>query len=996
MMVQPSRQARRAAAARSRSQLSGKPRSGVADVREVAEALPIPVWMTDTRGRCSFVNRAWQALTGISTREARGEGWLRFVHPKDRPRVRRTLDAAREARQPLRLECRCLRADESIRTVELAGAPLSAGGRFRGYVGAALDTTSARRTPELLRSSEERYRKLADGIGEIFFTTDEAMRCTYWNKASARLTHIPLNEAIGRPIDGLFPSSGDAIQDLLEEARASAAMRTRELRLSTNGQAGSWQATAFPVAEGFAVLMHGSAPEAPGAEPYRTIFEKANDAMMIFEPDSEIVLEANQKACELYGTSRESLLGTSLKARTLDVARGQEQIRRTLREGTCTDFDTIHLREDGTPISLRVNSSAISYRGQRAILSIGRDTTPQKEVEEYLNRALAWQEALFEGSSEAAFVLEETGRIMAVNRAAQSLTGYGAAELTQMLITHLVADTEREAIRLRCEEAREGDGLRWEGLLRDRSGAACPVEFRAGAVEVAGTRYLRLSARDVRAQRETEQRLRLSEQRYRLFVEQNTDGVWRLEAREPIPVDLPEEEQIERMYRDAVVVEANDAFARMHGFSSGTELIGKGLEEFVPRSRPEYLEYVRTFIRTGYRLLDAESRTVDSQGRVTFYHTTFFGTVENGYLVSAWGSQRDITERLQNERKIRLLAQTIASAKDCVYLTDLSGTVLYVNDAFLATYGYAEEELLGHSITTVHAANEKDRAEASARHGAGASGWYGELMSRRKSGELFPVELWTSLVRNDEGEPVAVVGVARDITERRRAEEQIRRSLREKEVLLKEIHHRVKNNLQVISSLLNLQSEYIHDPEMLKVFKESQFRVRSMALVHEKLYRSASLAEINLAEYIRELATQLFRSFGLGKQGVQLEVEVEEGMLGIDLAIPCGIILNELITNALKYGFPDDRSGVVYVEMNREPSGNAVMVVGDTGVGMPQGLDVHATDSLGLKLVTMLCEQLQGTLTLINGGRRRGSPTGTEFVIRFPAVEGAGSSPDVE
>jgi len=538
--------------------------------------------------------------------------------------------------------------------------------------------------------------------------------------------------------------------------------------------------------------------------------------------------------------------------------------------------------------------------------------------------------------------------------------------------------------------------MRWEGALKHRNGDSCPVEFSAGRVEVAGTRYLRISARDVRAQRETEQRLRLSEQRYRLFVEQNKDGIWRLEARTPIPVDLPEEEQIDRIYREAVVVEANDAFARLHGFRSGSELIGKSLEVFIPRTHPDYMDYFKTFIRSGYRLLDAVSRSVDTEGTISYYQTTFFGTVENGCLVRAWGSQRDITERLQSERKIRLLAQTIASAKDCVYLTDLSGTVLYVNDAFLATYGYAEDELLGHSIAEVHEPSEAERVHGAAPHGAGAGGWYGEMMSRRKNGDQFPVELWTSLVRNDEGEPVAIVGVARDITERKRAEEQIRCSLREKEVLLKEIHHRVKNNLQVISSLLNLQSGYIQDPEMLRIFKESQFRVRSMALVHEKLYRSASLAEINLAEYIHELATPLFRSFGLGKQGVQLEVDVQEGMLGIDLAIPCGIILNELITNALKYGFPDGRSGVVYVEMHREPSGHAVLVVGDTGVGMPADLDFRKTDSLGLKLVTMLCDQLQGTLTVNNGGRRRGSTSGTEFHIRFPVPDGAPGAQRVE
>jgi two-component sensor histidine kinase len=258
-----------------------------------------------------------------------------------------------------------------------------------------------------------------------------------------------------------------------------------------------------------------------------------------------------------------------------------------------------------------------------------------------------------------------------------------------------------------------------------------------------------------------------------------------------------------------------------------------------------------------------------------------------------------------------------------------------------------------------------------------AGGWYGELLNRRSDGTEFPVELWTSPVRNDEGEPVAMVGVARDITERKRADEHIKTSLREKEVLLKEIHHRVKNNLQVISSLLSLQAEYLKDEAMVKIFRESQNRVKSMALIHEKIYQSRNLAEVDFGEYLRELATQLFRSYGIGTHGIFMNINADKVVLGVDRAIPCGIIVNELVSNALKYAFPEKAGGRVDISLHTNGNGEIVLTVRDNGVGLPPDIDFETSDSLGLMLVRMLSEQLQGEVKLCPG------EPGTEFTLTF-------------
>lgn len=221
-----------------------------------------------------------------------------------------------------------------------------------------------------------------------------------------------------------------------------------------------------------------------------------------------------------------------------------------------------------------------------------------------------------------------------------------------------------------------------------------------------------------------------------------------------------------------------------------------------------------------------------------------------------------------------------------------------------------------------------------------------------------------------------------EIAERQRAEELIKASLKEKEMLLQEIHHRVKNNLQVISSLLNLQSSYVDNPEIREIFQESQNRVRSMALVHEKLYRSDDLARIDLADYIRNLASFLFRSYRAGAGHITLNVQADNVFLGIDAAVPCGLILNELISNALKHAFPDKRPGQIRVELRTGPEGAVNLVVADNGIGFPPDFDFTATDSLGMQLVHTLVEQLDGTLE-ISG--REGASFNIKFFIGEPA-----------
>jgi two-component sensor histidine kinase len=243
---------------------------------------------------------------------------------------------------------------------------------------------------------------------------------------------------------------------------------------------------------------------------------------------------------------------------------------------------------------------------------------------------------------------------------------------------------------------------------------------------------------------------------------------------------------------------------------------------------------------------------------------------------------------------------------------------------------------------------------------------------------------WTTVNAVPIGQPAgdgsaAVVASFHDVTEARRLDERIKASLREKEVLLKEIHHRVKNNLQIVSTLLDLQSDHTSDPRTLEMFRESRGRVKSMALIHERLYHSHDVAHVNFTEYVRQLADDLFYTYRVGDD-IRLELAVDIPPLTIDIAIPCGLLLNELMSNCFKHAFRDAPEGCIRVSLSRAPDGWNVLTVADDGPGFPAGTDFRNTTSFGLQLVNTLAEQLEGTIELT-------CDRGTTFTVRFPNQE---------
>jgi PAS domain S-box-containing protein len=279
--------------------------------------------------------------------------------------------------------------------------------------------------------------------------------------------------------------------------------------------------------------------------------------------------------------------------------------------------------------------------------------------------------------------------------------------------------------------------------------------------------------------------------------------------------------------------------------------------------------------------------------------------------------------------------------------------------------GYDTEDLVGKTTHDIVAPGE--HAEADHKLQGLIEGQTFPLYERtfrKKDGTEFPVEINVALIRDGEGRPLCVQSIVRDITDRKRKERALRTALLEKEILLKEVHHRVKNNMQVVSSLLSLQKQFINDPALSEVLRESQRRIKSMSLVHEKLYQSRDLSQVAFSDYIHSLVAHLVVSQQIQEDRIKVHFDLEDLFFDIQTAVPCGLIINELVSNAFKHAFPKNRPGEISIRLKRLAGDSFLLAVKDNGVGLPDGFSIEVSQTMGMQLITLLSEQLEGRIEI--------------------------------
>ena len=423
---------------------------------------------------------------------------------------------------------------------------------------------------------------------------------------------------------------------------------------------------------------------------------------------------------------------------------------------------------------------------------------------------------------------------------------------------------------------------------------------------------------------------------------------------------------------DNYLIYVNKAFYNLYGFSPN-ELIGKNINivRTDDHSKEDYKQIALSTIKGGWHGELMNRRKDGSEFPI--YLSTAPVVDENGNSVALIGLATDMTEmKLARE----ILQESESNFKYLfehnplpMYVYDISTFIfIEVNDAMIKQYGYTKDEFLKMRLVDL-IDEEIPEYIKKIKYAQIGTNYSGQMRHRIKNGDTIDIAFNANRI-NYFGRS-AVLGVAMDISDKVKAEKNIKASLKEKETLLQEIHHRVKNNMQIISSLLNLQAMDIKEKEYLELFNESQDRVKSMAMIHEILYVSNDLSKIDFSDYLKRLTSSLIRTYS-PKKKVDIKIEAKNVYLSMDTAIPCGLIINELVTNALKYAFTESNTGEIFIGI--EQNDKLVIIVEDNGKGLPEGFNLIDPQKLGLRLVNLLINQLKGEVNFVGRGK-------TKFII---------------
>lgn len=615
-----------------------------------------------------------------------------------------------------------------------------------------------------------------------------------------------------------------------------------------------------------------------------------------------------------------------------------------------------------------------------------QDITQRKKMEKNLKRNEERFRALIYNSTDLIRILDEDGLIIFDSPSSQRILGYREGYFIGKSPLDFIHPDDQAKVKKELEIVykKKNPGIPTEFRIRKSDGTYIPVETVAhNLTDDPAVKGVVITTHPLSDRKKAEEALLESERRLTDIINFLPDATF--------AIDL-----------EGKVIAWNRAIEEMTS-TPKEEIMGKGNYEYsIPwygERRPILIDLIGSEdseFTSKYDFIQKKGQTLTTE--------VFVPSVYGGKGAYLWGkasplldskgqqygaieSVRDITNRKKaenalkrSEKRFRAVAE---SAVDAIVTTDANGKILFCNDSLGTIFGYSHNEIIGSNLTVLMPSRFRkeylkglETFKSSGEHRR--VGKTLKTRGLRKNGAEFPFEM--SLAAWKSGGNNFFTSIIRDITERDKAEDQIKKSLEEKEILLKEIHHRVKNNLQIISSLLDLQEVYVkEDPTAVNVLRESQNRVLSMAMIHEMLYQSTDLSHIDFSDYIRNMVSNLFHTYGV-KNRITTVTDVKKAFLNVETSVPLGLIISELVSNSLKYAFPGDRGGKLLVSLHGKDE-KFELIIEDDGVGLPENFDFRNVEtSLGLRLVNSLVNQLDGSIELDKSN-------GTKFIIRFCELE---------
>jgi PAS domain S-box-containing protein len=702
-------------------------------------------------------------------------------------------------------------------------------------------------------------------------------------------------------------------------------------------------------------------------------------AIVVITDANGLITYVNDKFCQLFQYSPEESLG---KTHNL-INSGYhppslfQQLWLTISQSKVWQGEIRNQAKNGD--YYWVDSTIVPFVNQEdrpfQYLSIMLDITERKLAEAKLLELNQFQQAILDGANYAIISTDINGIIQVWNREAENLLGYQAEEIigkkTPAIIHNSQEIIERSyslSLELGTEikpgfevfvaKSRLGQKEEREWIYVHKDGTHFPVLLSVSSLRdqtgnISG--FLGI-AQDLRERKRTETEIKVAQERFQLAIQAAQDGFWDwdfvtgnlyLSPRWKEMIGYNNDELPNQLSSWDQVIFAEDKIA-------ATKLI-----EDYNQGRIDRFEAVQRFHHKNGSTIYTLCRAVHLKDNL-------------GNVIRMVGAHTDITEPQKAQEVLKQQLAAIEAAIDGIAILK-DGQYIYLNQAHVELFGYTHpEELLGKGWTALYKPEQLDYFQqhtfpilSEQRH------WQGEATAQRKDGSIFIEEVSLTLTDDD-----LLICVCRDVTERLKAEEKIKASLLEKEVLLREIHHRVKNNLYVISNLLDLQADTLEQEEQRNLFAESQNRIQTMALIHEQLYQSNDLSEVNFANYIQNLVEKLSLSYQTKHCQVEIILDVQPVTLSLESAIPCGLLINELVTNSFKYAFPNSQYGAIKIELKLEQKEQIFLKISDNGIGIPNDFDWEDTPSLGLRLVSILADQLEASLEV-------DCSNGTSFTLIF-------------
>lgn len=722
---------------------------------------------------------------------------------------------------------------------------------------------------------------------------------------------------------------------------------------------------------------------------FRVLSTVTNEGVIF--ANGEYIHDANDQFARIFGyNDRSEMVGQKLSAffSPIDLNR----LMTSIEISTANRLEVRSLTRDGQALFLDISGSETVISGRLMKVLVLNDVTARRKAEYTLEQTVVRLRNLLENSPSAVIILTDE-RVKYANQAAiQLFAAEDEDELYDKPFHSYVSSEFRKTIKDDLQTIRRGSEVEYKEIrVRNNNGEEIDVGIKSTLTVYENKPSIQISLNNI-----SERMMLVQEQlRIRIIEEINTVLKKEIEEHKITQLKLQTQENYTRnlIQSSLDMIMASDHEGNVTEFNRAAEVqFGYSKAEVMRRnfkmlyhSKKDYDRVTKIIKKEGKFI--GEIRNVKKNGEVFTSLLSVAQIVnEKGEVLGSMGVSRDITElresqRLMMEQKAKLESIFNSTENMMMWTMDSTHRITTMNKNFSSWLQSALKEEVGlkSQITDVlkrHVDEDYYQGQLSSFDNA--------FLGRAQQFEFALVDqnektIWLQVFLNPVylGDQLAEIScLAYDNTERKEIDRKVRDALKEKEVLLQEIHHRVKNNLQVISSILNLQSSYVHDERTLEILQESQNRIKSMSFIHETLYRTIDFSSIDFAEYLRTLSYNLIQSYRLQDCNVSFVPDLDQVTMHIDQSIPCGLIVNELISNALKYAFKGREQGVLRLSLKKD--GNKLTLrVADNGVGLPPNFSYEKTDSLGVQLVYTLTEQIDGLIQVNTGN------TGTEFLITF-------------